>query len=569
MRNYKIIIALAAMLLAGGNLAYPAYQESRPGITIAAVNTGTVKKYEKFEIWLDLENVDIENPYDPDEIDIYAIFQIPSGENIRINGFYDDYQGADRWKVRFSPSQTGSHECRVFIVYNGMEGSSDIARFDAIESPHHGWIRQSDRNPRYFQHDDGTSWCAVGVYSPWRNDQERFETFSRYNANFFGIWNISYGGLVGGAGIIEEELGRYNQEKCGRIDSLVSILEKDDIKLMFAIWPHDLFSATVWATMWNRNPYRHLASVEDVYSDPVVWKYQERKYRYLIARYAHSRSWGLWEIINEMDGTDGWAKGRHQECYDWVRRTQEYFTLNDPYGHPVTASFSGGFGQYRRELHEMIDIPNLHLYPRQGWALKYPDDTLRSAMHNYAWAARRFWDENFMKPAIFGESGAEWEYYDKDHENYRYIYHNAIWASLTNGLAGIPVWWDYTFLKQQDWEHLSYLSEFVSGIDFASLPFEPADVTAQGADVYVMDSGGEAFGWLRSHEHDSAGGVKIRLSKPANGNYTISWFDTWSGKVIKTETLRAKKGILEMVVPGHLPNPDVAFRIKKISRNSR
>jgi hypothetical protein len=563
MRNYKIIIALAALLLAGGNLAYAAYTVNRPGVTIAAVNTGTVKKYEKFEIWLDLENVDIENPYDPDEIDIYAIFHLPSGEKIRINGFYDDYQGADRWKVRFSPSQTGSHECRVFIVYNGMEGSSDIARFDAIESSHSGWIRQSDRNPRYFQHDDGTSWFAVGVYSPWRNDQERFETFSRYNANFFGIWNISYGGLVGGAGIIEEELGRYNQEKCGRIDSLVSILERDDIKLMFAIWPHDLFSATVWATMWNRNPYRHLASVEDVYSDPVVWKYQERKYRYLIARYAHSRSWGLWEIINEMDGTDGWAKGRHQECYDWVRRTQEYFTVNDPYGHPVTASFSGGFGQYRRELHEMIDIPNLHLYPRQGWALKYPEDTLRSAMYNYAWAARRFWDENFMKPAIFGEAGAEWEYYPKDHEKYHHIYHNAIWASLTNGLAGIPVWWDYTFLEQQDWEHLSYLASFVDGIDFAALLFEPAIVNAKGADVYVMDAGDDAFGWVRSYEKDSAEGVIISLSKPGNGRYTVSWFDTWSGSVIKTETIRARRGILEMTVPGPQPNPDAAFRIIK------
>ncbi len=535
-----------------------------PGIAVSRVNAATVGKYEKFEIWLDLNNVSFVNPYDPDEIDVYALFNTPSGKEIRINGFYDDYLEADQWKVRFSPNETGRYDYRLFVNNQGGRGSSETGSFAAVNSGHSGWIRQSENNPRYFSHDDGTSWYAVGVYSPWRNTQERFDTYSKYNANFFGLWNITYGGLVNGTGLLEEELGIYNQLKCGRIDSLLSILEKDDIKLMFAIWPHDLFSETVWATMWHRNPYRELVDVVDVYRDSLVWEYSRKKYRYLIARFAHSRSWGIWEIINEMDGTDGWAQGRHREAYDWVERTQRYFTQNDPYGHPVTASFSGGFRQYRRELHELIDVPNLHLYPTQGWELQYPEDTLRSAMYNYAWAARRFWDENFMKPAIFGESGAEWEYYHRDSEEYRLVYHNAIWASLSNGLAGIPVWWDFTFLQERDWEKLSYLAAFVGGIDFANLPFEPASVTAPGADVYVMDAGSEAFGWLRSHQKENAGGTPVVLEKAGNNRYTVSWFDTWSGREIKTETARAGNGRLELTVPS-LPQsrPDVAFRVRR------
>jgi hypothetical protein len=539
------------------------FQSTNPEVSISKVNSTQVKKYEKFEILPEIKNVDYENPYNPEEIDLYAIFQAPSGKEIRINGFYDNYEDANQWKIRFSPNETGMYKYQVFVENNSKTGKADSQNFEAVNSDHSGWIRQSEVNPRYFAHDDGSTYFAVGVYSPWRNNQERFDRYKEHNANFFAIWDIGYGGFVNGTGIIEEELGRYNQLKCGRIDSMLSIFEQNDIKLMFAIWPHDLFSETVWAAEWDKNPFRHLIDVADVYKDSLVWEYQKKKYRYLIARYAHSRSWGIWELINEMNGTDGWAQGRHQEAFDWVAKAQKYFTENDPYGHPMTASFSGGFNEYRRQLHEIIDVPNLHLYPRQGWELKYPEDSLRSAMYNYAWAARRFYD-NFEKPSIFGESGAEWEYFKRKDERYREVYHNAIWASLTNGLAGIPVWWDYTFLTQQDWEQLSHLAGFVADIDFANLPFEPAEATAEGADIYVMDAGKDCFGWMRSYSKENVEGTEISLSKKGKGKFEVSWFDTWTGKTIKTETVKMNKGKLILAVPKtETAQPDIAFKIRK------
>jgi hypothetical protein len=550
---------MGAIILTAGK----AESQNNPSVSVRKANIETVKKYEKFELLLDLKNVEIDNPYDPEDIDVYAIFRTPSGKSIRINGFYDNYSNEDQWKLRFSPNETGRYEYQLFVEDEGKKGSSEKGFFNATASDHSGWIKPSTVNPRYFQHDDGSTWFAVGVYSPWRNNKERFDTFAKYNANLFAIWDIGYGGFVNGTGIIEEELGRYNQEKCGRIDSLLSILEKDDIKLKFAIWPHDLFSATVWAAQWEKNPYRHLIDVEEVYSDPLVWEYQKKKYRYLIARYAHSRSWGIWELINEMNGTDGWAKGRHHEAYAWVKKAQQYFTENDPYGHPMTASFSGGFEEYREPLYDMIDVPNLHLYPKQGWALKYPEDSLRSAMYNYAWAARRFYDR-YEKPSIFGESGAEWEYFKRNDPRYRHVYHNALWATMTNGLAGIPVWWDYTFLTTQDWEQLSHVSFFVKDIDFAHLPFKPVDLTVDGTDLYIMDAGSEAFGWIRSYRSNNVQGTAIALPGKGKGKYTVSWFDTWNGKMIRTESVAPKKGVLHLIVPPMEKGyPDIAFKIRK------
>lgn len=536
---------------------------ANPTVKITGTNTSTVKKYEKFEVRLDLKNVGIENPYDPDDIDVYAFFTAPSEKRIKINGFYDNYLDANQWKIRFSPNETGEYKYQVFVRDAGGTGESSIDKFTATESNHHGWIKPSVKNPHYFVQDDGTSYYGVGVYSPWGNNQSRFDTYAKNNANLFAIWDIGYGGFVNDAGLIEEELGRYNQKKLGKIDSLIVILEKSDIKLMYAIWPHDLFSETVWAAEWKKNPYSQLIDVVDVYKDSLVWEYQKRKYRYMIARFSYSRSMGIWELINEMNGTDGWAKGRHQEALDWVEKCDKYFEENDPYNHPVTASFSGGFGEYREELYKRNDIPNIHMYPAQGWAMKYPEDKMRSDMYNYAWASRRFWDA-FEKPAIFGEAGANLTYYQPREKEYHISYHNQIWASLTNGLAAIPVWWAYDNLNTDDWSQLKNLSKFVMDIDFANLPYKTSDVSSEGADVFGLDTESKAFGWTRSFTKEDISGTKINIKGLENSEYEISWFDTWKGEYLKAEKAVSKNGEMVLIAPKlSEAHPDVAFKINK------
>jgi hypothetical protein len=534
-----------------------------PTVVVTGTNTGTVGKYEKFEVYLTLDNVVIKNPYDPEDIDVFAIFKTPSGREIRINGFYDDYDNTDQWKIRFATNETGEHTYQVFVKNSGDEGASEEHHFLAVDSGHKGWIRPSTVNPHYFVYDDGSTYYGVGVYSPWRNTMERFNTFAEHKANLFAIWDITYGGFVNGTGLIEEELGRYNQLKLGRIDSMLSILEASDIQLMYAIWPHDLFSKTVWAAQWKQNPYNQLVDVDDVYSDPEVWEYQKKKYRYLIARFAHSRSMGIWELINEMNGTDGWAHGRHQECYDWVEKCDRYFEENDPYNHPMTASFSGGFTEYREPLYTRNDIPNLHMYPAQGWPLKYPEDSLRSAMYNYAWASRRFWD-NFEKPAIFGEAGANLAFFDPDDPRYHVSYHNQIWATLTNGLATIPVWWDYPVLTAEDWDQLQILAEFVAGIDLGNLPFKPLTAKAEEADLYVMGAGTEAFGWGRSFGKEDISGTSMTIDGLENLSFLVTWIDPWTGNQIASTAQKAKKKKLVITVPElETYHPDIAFKIRK------
>ena len=169
----SVIIILFALI--GCSQKSGKYKQGvKPEVTISSTNTSTVKKYEKFEANLVLKNAEIENPYDPADIDVYALFSSPSGSEIKINGFYDNYEGADKWKVRFSPVETGEYKFQVFVKDGTETGQSQAASFTAIESDHHGWIKPSGKNPHYFSYDDGTSYYAVGAYSPWGNSAKTF-----------------------------------------------------------------------------------------------------------------------------------------------------------------------------------------------------------------------------------------------------------------------------------------------------------------------------------------------------------------------------------------------------------
>ena len=117
-------------------------------------------------------------------------------------------------------------------------------------------------------------------------------------------------------------------------------------------------------------------------------------------------------------------------------------------------------------------------------------------------------------------------------------------------------------MTEQDWQHLQYLSHFVADIDFANLPYKPAEASASGTDVYVMDSGDHAFGWGRSWNKENVSETKIQIEKSGNGKFKVEWYDTWTGETIKTEKISAGNGTLEITVP-KIKNakPDVAFKI--------
>ena len=84
--------------------------------------------YEKYELVISMPEATFANPYNPDEIDLYAWFWSPEGDSVKMNGFFDDYNGADQWKIRFAARQVGTWRYRVYAT--DIDGTGESATRD-------------------------------------------------------------------------------------------------------------------------------------------------------------------------------------------------------------------------------------------------------------------------------------------------------------------------------------------------------------------------------------------------------------------------------------------------------
>ena len=534
-----------------------------PEISVKSQNTAQVALYEKYEVVLALSNAVYSNPYDPEEIDVRAVFTAPSGRQWPVYAFYDDYANRKQWKVRFSPNETGTWTYYLQAGNALGTGRSIDYSFQAVPSGHPGWLRISDTNPHYFAYDDGSPFYGVAVYWPWRiqNNENGLAALQNAGVNLVGYWNVTYddGTLIES---MTSGLGRYDQNKCNRIDNIIQWMEQRGMVLMLAIWPHDLFCQNMpgWAALWNQNPYKQLCSVVEIYENEPAWRYQEKQYRYIIARWGYSRGLGIWEIMNEINGTDAWAAGRIAAAENWTRKVHEFLTRHDPFGRPTTVSMSGG--HYWNNGYAICDVPNVHIY-ESGWTPAFNNNPLRSSLWTYRKVTRQLWND-YRKPAIMGEAGWLDNYggFAGDSDEYAMMYHNALWSSWSSGLASTPVWWAYDarVMGPKVMERLRKFSAFAPGVPAAQPDLTPLQAVVPGADAFAMGTRETAFGWIRDEWGKDISRRTMKLGGVADSVYAVEWYDPWKGEIVATHMRPCRNGELLDELP-HLttPAPDLAF----------
>jgi len=538
-------------------------------ISVDSVNTGSPGLYEKYELYLHLSDVSYSNPFDPDQVDIRATFTSPGGRSRTVNGFYDDYRSRDQWKVRFAPDEVGQWKCRLSVTDSSGTSRSAVHSFVADSSSHHGWIRASGINPGYLQHDDGHGFYGVGMCYPWNVTLSGLEDLAAHGANSFFYWNGTYdkAGNGGGTRLIESMKsgpGKYDQHKCARIDQLIEWAEQTGVKMILVIWPHDYLADDMpggWVERWGRNPYHEITSAEAFYRSEEAWEYQKKLYRYIIARWGYSRGLAAWQIVAEISGTDGWVAGDTVAANQWTEKVHDYLKTHDPFGHPTTASQHGHVANDWPEGYRMVDLPNREIYENQGW----PVDTLnplRSSIQNYANIAGSL--SAYSKPAIIGETGFTFTPVKPGTGEYTHLFHNALWAAFSNGLAATPYWWAYQYGRLVTDEILAQLrafSRFVTPLTLHNVPWKKADVSGQGIDAYGLQSDNRILVWLRTTDGGDITGSEITLNTATAGAYRVSWIGTWSGRQISEQIIRSEGGALRITVPDlPEPHPDVALK---------
>ncbi|MBL7185607.1 MAG: DUF5060 domain-containing protein [Phycisphaerae bacterium] len=549
-----------------------------PSILSVQSNSRQIGLYEKFELRIDLEAA-YTNPFDPEEIDLTVEFTAPSGKKWNIWGFYNPSAWTSLWMARFSPTEKGAWRYVVTVTDSEGTGQSRAGTFTAADSSHHGFVKIAS-NQRYLRHDDGASFYGVGL---WYNDS--YESFNEGRITEDGLDNLRKRGAnfisffptpleTMGSG-----LGRYDQNRCGRMDQLFEWCEQRDIYISWNIWFHSYISMAVWGggnARYRNNPYKLVSSATDFFGNEEAWEYQEKLYRYMIARWGYSRALFLWFVVDEINGTEGWTKGGPAVAEQWSARMDGYFNEHDPYGRPTTGTQSGGIGQWWPEGYKIFDIAAREIYEAQGHPMPKsgklgPDDEnpIQSSYRNYATQIQNLWN-GFDKPAIIGECGWDHTYYEPGMPGYLAMYHNALWVSLTNGACATPFWWAYS-----DWindsvvtNQMLYFSQFVSKIDFVNQDFEPADVTAPNCDAWAMRADKFVIGWV-VNPRTSVANESFTISGLPDGEYELRLYRTWRGRYMDPQTVKCSDGELTYTIPElkttgghalHIGN-DVAFKV--------
>jgi hypothetical protein len=279
-----------------------------------------------------------------------------------------------------------------------------------------------------------------------------------------------------------------------------------------------------WPHAWSRNPYNTITTSRGFYDDTNAWAYQEKLYRYIIARWGYSASLAGWQTIDEIGGTSGWTN--RVDANVWTGKIAAYFQQNDPFQHPTTASQ----GDFWDEGNKANDLPNTELYRNNSTS------NLVSIIH-------RLWN-GYEKPCIMGETGLD---------RSATIVHRKLWAGLASGISVTPLFWSFN----QGWNNAAAaqfapFEKFIAGINFAGLTSPaPAKVAVPDAGACGITSDQLTFGWITG----DISGKTLSVTGLQNGAYRLEWWDCASGTVLSTKILPVTGGSLSADIPVLAPPP--------------
>jgi hypothetical protein len=537
-----------------------------------------VGRYEKLELRIEMDAV-YRNPYDPDEIDLWAEFTAPSGRVWKIWGFYNPSSWSALWMVRFAPPETGTW--RYVVKARDREGAAESrpAEFSVVESRHHGFIRIAE-NQRYLEYSDGTPFYGVGL---WYNDgyeqfnggaitEDGLDDLKRHGANFISFFHSPLETMGTG-------LGRYDENRAGRLDQIFDWCEQRDMAISWNIWFHSYISEAVWGggnARYRSNPYRTIASADNFFASEEAWKYTEKLQRYMVARWGYSRALFLWFVVDEINGTEGWLKGGSEAGEQWCRRVHDWLKSNDPYNRPTTGTQSGGIGQWWPGGYRIFDIAAReiyeaqgHTFPRSGKPDPAGENPLRLSYLNYAHQTQDLWS-SFAKPAIVGECGYDHTFYEPGMPGYLAMYHNALWTGLATGLSATPFWWSSSGYINDSvvTRTMLYFSQFVRDIDFSRGKFRPVAVPVSSGDGWAMENDAMTFGWVVNTANGVANET-FTVPGLLDGDYEVRLYRTWRGQYLDPIAAVSEGGTLTVKIPELRPvggraqqiGDDIAFKI--------
>ena len=562
------------------------------------------QRYVRMELALDLAAT-YENPFNPEEIDVWALFTSPQGQATRVNGFLDqpctrrldhdaeqiEPAGAPAWKIRFTPAVEGTWHYRVFAKDRSGETSLPEASFTVSASTRPGFIRRAEHNPRMFAYDNGQPYFAVGENVCWGGKRGSFDyddwlpALAKAGGNWLRIWMCSWNcalewsreprgdwrvGQYNGVGF-------YSLDNAWKLDTILDLAETNGLAVMLCFGTYGEFNTGGFFNegQWKANPYNTTnggpcLKPAEFWTNTTARQLYRQRLRYLTARYASRTGIQSWEFWNEANAPAAWI-GEMARC---LKGTGEFAGHPlDPYGHLVTTTY--GTGEIWRSPE--VDFTQTHHYGKGD----VPDHA--PVVHRDALAAARY-----DKPHLMGEYGIDWrgpdEKYDPDGRAINL--HNGLWASALSDNAGGAMlwWWDNYVHPRKLYGHFTPLRRFADTVPWTEAPWKPLALrveTAEGVwvslngdaatpspeaerplplNLYGLQNGRLALLWAQNAAHNWKNAhdkkpvppvrpTKLEVRGLPPGRYSVEWWDTWQGDVTRKETVSAAPDRISLLLP--------------------
>lgn len=550
------------------------------------------------------------NPYDYDEIDVYAEFTSPTGKSFTMPAFWyrdyeivintnydkitsvsgmassnpDEIQGLEsvnwtndpkHYRLRVILNEVGTYTYGVYVKENGIPVQyleSEVTVSDNPNSNNIGIIKVDPTTNRNFIDGNENSFIPVGVNLCWWTNNTRktydydvwMEKMNQNNINMMRLWMATWGFALHWGKDYNNFDTRLNA--AARLDKVFDLADKYSIYIQLVLVNHGQFSSQVNAE-WQNNPYNSknggiIDTPQEFFSNLEARRTFKNEMRYIMARYGYSDKIMAWELFNEVDWTDAADSSNRLNIYNWHREMGEYMKSIDPYNHMITTSYKTNTGMaYSLNV---IDYTNPHDYgyEAKSVALNLPD-VQESVIDRY------------KKPTIQSEIGINWRsgVDTRSADPTGISIRQALWAGMLGGAAGAAMqwWWDSWIHPNDLWTVFNGAGIFAKEMDLTGGKYTQlktsgtVTISNEQAKILGYQYSDRVYGYLfdQSWSHMNKNVLMqsstIVINMPS-GNYTLEIYNALTGAVISTNQVESVNGKLNFSITF---TEDVAFIIKK------
>ena len=560
-------------------------REVAPGragpLAIVPLLSDEVGRYNLLELEIQTD-IEVANPFDPEELDIRVEFTSPSGGQVEVGAFwYRAYeppgvlgQGPPAWKARFTPTELGAWTAVARIPARGLE--SDPVRFRVIPSENPGFVRVHQEDPRYLALDDGSFFFPIGQNMAWWTGAGDALTdyakwigpFAANGGNTIRVWMAEWSfGLEWN----DTGLGDYSNRlgKAWLLDQIFRLAEERDIYVVLVLMNCADFNN--WQTNgWNGNPYNAmrggpLENPQEFATDPEARAYTQRRLNYIVNRWGYSPNLLAWEWWNEVNLTPI----SDEALLPWIQEMTAYLRERDVNRHLTTNSYA------IRDLSPIWQLPELDIIQKHEYADQV--DTMDRDLAERAAPDLRLLAESApAKPILLGEFGYGGEDRGDPVDKTGIHLHNGIWSTTFAGYAGSGMYWfwDIYLEPYRLWYHFRGLERFLADEDLTEYqPFSPLKITGGQEDgpgaVGLGLRGENLLVWLRSDAYTVQASLDAQQRGKATplayipplvrgltltledmeGDYVVRWYDPRGGRWLEELTVTAQRGALSIPIP--------------------